>query len=103
MALTHQEEVWAVAAIKFSINLLKLREESEVLVAKFNTNDFFNSLENADFQAGLDQIKHLTSGKTTEFVNVLKAFQKFLGAGTDESPARDDSNGRAAHLIRMLE
>lgn len=100
MAMTDQEQNIVSELMDWAANQLKLQEQSERLLARYNLNDFFNQVTDEE----LDEIgafKHLTASEIANAINSLKAILITLGASNGGEPVRDDVSGHAANLIKL--
>lgn len=91
MALTAQFQNEISNMMNLSEQILDLRQELQLLDARWNQNDMFNQINDVDIQA-IAAFAHLTK---SEIANAITAFNAILTA------LGDNSTGQAVNLIKM--
>ena len=91
MALSNQFQNEIVRIITLAEVTLSIRQDMQLLVARWNQNDMFNQLNDPDIQA-ITGFGHLT---TSEIANAIGAFTGILES------LGDNTSGQAVNLIKM--
>jgi hypothetical protein len=90
-SLTDQQQNIISDVMAESTTLLAQRDRLELLLARWNQNDSFNQILNADLLL-LPSTSHLTNSKIANAINAFTAILTALG---------DDSSGQAVNLIKL--
>lgn len=91
MALTTQEQQFVNDLVYWAGVELQQRTAAEQLAARWNLNDFFNGIQDADLQA-VPSLGYLTNSKLANGINVVNAIVTLLG---------DNVSGQAVNLIEL--
>lgn len=89
MALSGQNHVLILELQAWAEAELTQRDKARNLLARWNLNDAFNQLSDADVTA---IFPHLVKGEVVEGINALTAVVTALG---------DDSSGQAVNLLKL--
>lgn len=89
MALTTQEDKFIQDLTAKALEVRNMQLSFDTLVARWNLNDFFNQLDDADIAVNYP---HLDKSKLANCINALLAVDTALG---------DDVSGQTTNLIKM--
>lgn len=89
MALSTQNSNFVSELMAWADTELQQRDKARNLLARWNNNDVFNALTDADVTAAFS---HLVKGEVVEGINAVTAIVTALG---------DDTSGQAVNLIKL--